>query len=363
MVSKLNIWRVAGLLAIVLFAVLFFKIVIYLVISLVLFLVFYPITYRIEKITLKGKKIPDGIAALLTLIFMICVFSGLFFLIIPPLVTEIDFLSTLNFYDVLHNILKQFPSIKALLLNFGSEDELKKDITVQFYTFANSTNIKEILNNIFKYIGTIIGGLFCVLFITFFLLKDEQLVQQSLLTITPQGTENAMRDILKTSKKMLSKYFAGLFVDMLIVGSASFILLSIFGIKNALIIAFVAGVLNVIPYIGSAVTMLVAIFLGVSGCISSGNYELIGGTINKIFFTLLSINLIDGFIIQPLIFSNSVKAHPLEIFLVTLMAATVGGIFGMVVALPVYTLIRIVAKEFLTHLKFFKRISATIGAP
>jgi len=150
---------------------------------------------------------------------------------------------------------------------------------------------------------------------------------------------------------------------MLIVGGTVFIALSILGIKNAIIIAFIAGVLNVIPYIGSAVTMLVAIFLGVSGCISSGNYELIGPTINKIFFTLLSINLIDGFIIQPFIFSSSVKAHPLEIFIVTLMSAKIGGIFGMVVALPVYTLIRIVAKEFLTHLKFFKRISDTIEEP
>ncbi len=357
---KLNVWRIIGLITIVLFAILFFKIVIYLMISLVLFLVFYPITYRIEKLKIKNKKLPDSIAALITLFLIIGIFLGLFFLIIPPLANEINFLSTLNFYDVLHNCLKQFPVIKSALLNFGTEDELKKDITTQFYTFGNSSNIPEILNNIFSYMGSIIGGIFCVLFITFFLLKDEQLVNRSLLTITPKGTETAMGDILRTSKKMLSKYFAGLFIDMLIVGGTSFLLLTIFGIKNALIIAFVAGVLNVIPYIGSAVTMVLAIFLGVSGCISSGNYELIGPTINKIFFTLLSINLIDGFIIQPLIFSNSVKAHPLEIFLVTLMAASLGGIFGMVVALPVYTLIRIVAKEFLTHLKFFKRISDTI---
>lgn len=360
---KLNIWRILGIVAILLFAILFFKIVIYLTISLVLFLVFYPITYSLEKIRIKNKKLPDSIAALITLFLIIGLFSGLFLLIIPPLATEIDFLSQLNFYDVFHNCLEQFPSIKSLLLNFGSEEDLKKNIAVQFTTFAKTTNLSDILNNVFKYMGTIVGGIFCVLFITFFLLKDEQLVRNSLLTITPKGTETAMKDILKTSKKMLSKYFAGLFIDMLIVGGSAFLILSILGIKNALIIAFIAGVLNIIPYIGSAVTMIVAIFLGVSGCISTGNYELMGPTINKIFFTLISINLIDGFIIQPFIFSNSVKAHPLEIFIVTLMSATLGGIFGMVVALPVYTLIRIVAKEFLTHLKFFKRISDTIEQP
>ncbi len=357
---KLNIWRIAGVCAIILFAFLFFKIVIYLTISLVLFLVGYPITYRLENIKINNKKLPDSIAAIITLLLIIGVFMSLFLLIIPPLVNEINFLSTLNFYDVLHNCLNQFPVLKSALLNFGSEEDLKKNIGTQFSSLLNSDNLSLAFNNISMYIGTIVGGIFCVLFITFFFLKDELIVKQSILTITPKGNEGAMRDILKTSKKMLSKYFAGLFIDMLIVGGSSFLILTILGIKNALIIAFVAGILNVIPYVGSAVTILIAIFLGVSGCISSGNYELISATLNKIIITLISIYAIDGFIIQPLIFSNSVKAHPLEIFIVTLMAGSVGGIFGMVVALPVYTLIRIVAKEFLTHLKFFKKISDTI---
>ena len=156
---------------------------------------------------------------------------------------------------------------------------------------------------------------------------------------------------------MLSKYFTGLFIDMLIVGTLAGSLMRIMGIDNALIIGFTAGILNVVPYIGSMITMIVAVFLGVSGCIAHGDYALIMGTITKTFFGLLSINLIDGFIFQPFIFSNSVKAHPLEIFIVTLMGATIGGIAGMIVALPVYTIFRIVAKEFLTRFKFFKKLT------
>jgi predicted PurR-regulated permease PerM len=329
-------------------------------ISLVLFLVGYPLTYRIEKIRIGKRKIPDGIAALLTIVVILGIVTALFFAIIPPLITEINFLSGLNFYDVLHNILDQYPVIKANLLKLGNEEDLKQNLTNEATLFINPNNVKTVLNNLFNYSGTILGGTLCVLFITFFLLKDEQIVKQSLLTISPAGYEGAMREIFKTSKKMLSKYFAGLFLDMFIVGALVMISLSILGIKNALIISFAAAILNVIPYIGSVIVMVIAIFLGVSGCISSGNYELIAITINKIFFTLLSINLLDGFIIQPYIFSNSVKAHPLEIFIVTLMAATLGGVFGMVIALPVYTLIRIVAREFLTHLKFFKKISENL---
>jgi predicted PurR-regulated permease PerM len=346
--------------ALIAFVIIFRKVMVYISISLVLFLLAYPLTYKLERIRFGKRRMPDGLAALITILLIVGLILGLFNIIIPPLITEIKFLSNLNFYDVMHNILVQFPSVRETLLRLGSERDLETNMVNHVTQLFNTQNITSIVNNLFGYIGTIAGGCLCVLFITFFLLKDEQIVKQSLLTITPTGLENAMRDVFTTSKKMLSKYFAGLFIDMFIVGTTLMVALTLLGIKNAVLISFVAGIMNLIPYIGSVITMILAIFLGVSGCISSESYDLIGPTINKIFFTLLSMNLIDGFVIQPLIFSNSVKAHPLEIFIVTLMAATIGGIPGMIVALPAYTLIRIVAKEFLTHVKFFRKISEKI---
>ena len=356
----MNFWRVLGLAMLATMAFIFVKVLIYITISMVLFLIFYPLTRRLEKIKIGSKRMPDTLAALITLLIIIALVSGLFSVILPPLINEARFLSELNFYDVLHNLLNEFPKVRDLLLRLGSEEDLHHNLTTHFNEYANTNNITNMLNHLFDYFGTIVGGTLCVLFITFFFLKDELLVKKALLAITPTGKENEMSDILNTSKRMLSKYFAGLFVDMFIVGILVMILLSIMGVKNALLIAFIAGTMNVIPYIGSVITMLIAVFLGVSGCIHSGNYELIGPVINKIFFSLLSINLVDGLLIQPFIFSSSVKAHPLEIFIVTLMAAKLGGIPGMIVALPVYTLIRIVAKEFLTHLKFFRKISENI---
>jgi predicted PurR-regulated permease PerM len=358
---KINIWRIIGLLAIVAFAFLFFKIVIYIAVSFVLFLVGYPLTHRLKTIKIGKHYIPEAIAALVTIFAIVSIVFGLFFLIIPPLVAEVKFLSALNFYDVFHNILDQFQGVKSLLLKLGREDDLKQNLTVQINEHLNTKTLSTTVNNIFQYFGTMFGGILCVLFITFFLLKDEMIVKNSLITIAPSGVEKEMRDVLKITKKMLSRYFVGLFIDMFIVGGSVFLFLTLFGIKSALVIAFCAGILNVIPYIGSAITMVLAIILGVSACISTGSYDQIGSTIYTIFFTLLTINLIDGFIIQPYIFSNSVKAHPLEIFIVTLMAGTLGGIFGMVVALPVYTIIRIIASEFLTHLKFFRKISEHIS--
>ena len=137
-------------------------------------------------------------------------------------------------------------------------------------------------------------------------------------------------------------------------------LMWLFGIKNALVIGCLAGVMNVIPYIGPIITLFFAVFLGISGCIEFNQYELITSTITKILVILIGTNLLDAIFIQPFIFSNTVKAHPLEIFLVILMAGALGGVLGMVVAIPCYTLLRVIAKEFLDHFKFFKKLTENI---
>ncbi|MEK6617008.1 MAG: AI-2E family transporter, partial [Bacteroidota bacterium] len=68
----------------------------------------------------------------------------------------------------------------------------------------------------------------------------------------------------------------------------------------------------------------------------------------KILIVFPIVNLTDAFLLQPLIYSSSVKAHPLEIFLVILVGATIGGIGGMILAVPSYTILRVFAKEFFT---------------
>lgn len=344
----------------ILCAWLFSSVLIYLVVSLVLFLVGYPITSFIKKIKITGRKINDGIASFLTLVIMFGVFALFFILILPPLIQQVSFMSDLNFYDVLHGILDQYPSLKYLFSQLGTEETIKTTINEQFNSIFNFGTVSAIVNNLISYLSDFLGGLFCVLFITFFLLKDEYTVSRTILLLTPQKIEKEVKEILITSKKMLSKYFIGLIIDVLVVGVLAGVSLSILGIKNALIIGFVAGLFNVVPYIGPMITLCFALFLGVSGCIEVGQYDQISGVITKIFIALMSINIFDAIFLQPFIFSNTVKAHPLEIFLVVLMAGTLAGIGGMVVAIPVYTLVRIVASQFLTQFKFFKKITEKI---
>lgn len=340
---------------------LFFKVLIYLVISLVLFLIGSPLTRLIEKIKIKGFKVPDAIASIMTLLVFFSVFAAFFATILPPLIQQIEFLTTLNFYDVTDEILKQFPSAQNVLNKIGDRNTINAAINNQLNTVFNLDTLTYLLNNTVGYLTSILGGVFCVLFITFFLLKDEYSVSRTFLLISPQRYEKEVIDILRTSKKMLSKYFTGLIIDMIIVGTLAGTAMWLLGVKNALIIGFIAGLFNVIPYVGPVITLSLALFLGVSGCIEAGQFELIQSTMTKIVVALLTINIIDAALFQPYIFSNTVKAHPLEIFLVILMAGTLAGIPGMVVAIPVYTLIRIVASEFLTQFRFFRKITEKLN--
>jgi len=348
------------LLATILFVYLFTNVVVYLVISLVLALLGVPIVTLLSKIKIGKFRVTDSVAALLTLCFFFVVVYIIAITFLPPLISQITFLSKSNLHDVLNNVFKYYPSLKDTLASLGSEKQIMESITEQVNHFLNFKNISSVFNNTISYTGSILGGIFSVLFITFFFLKDEKMVVKALLLMTPSEYESEMIDIYRTSRKMLSKYFTGLFIDMIVVSFTVTLLMWFFGIKNALVIGCLAGVMNVIPYIGPIITLFFAVFLGVSGCIEFNQYDLIVSTITKIVVILIGVNLVDAMFIQPAIFSNTVKAHPLEIFLVILMAGVLGGVLGMVVAIPCYTLLRIIAKEFLDHFKFFKKLTENI---
>lgn len=329
-------------------------------ISVVLALLGAPFMKLLSKIKIGKRVIPDSLTALLTLIGMYGIIFLILWLFVPLIVEELRFLATLNFGDVLHAILDQFPGLSSALANIGTEEQVKETIIEQANTLMNFQNVKLLVNDAASIGGTLAGGLLAVSFITYFLLKEETMVYRSILLITPSQYESEVKDILRTTRLMLTKYFTGLLADVLIVtvlvgGSMYF-----FGIKNALVIGAFAGIMNIIPYIGPLISFVFAIFLGVTGCFQFNEIDQISAVITKIFFILLAVNIFDGIIFQPFIFSSSVKAHPLEIFLVILMAATLAGIWGMVIAIPTYTFLRVVAKEFLTNFKFFKKITENI---
>jgi predicted PurR-regulated permease PerM len=203
-------------------------------------------------------------------------------------------------------------------------------------------------------------------FISFFFVRDETLFREIVCALVPDRMEGQMTKSLADIEGLLSRYFVGLLVEMTGVALLDFLGLWIFarlGFSNALGIAFIAGILNIIPYVGPLLGELIGVILAVILKYGSG----VGLPVNIWVFALivlaimLTTQLVDNFVYQPLIYSTSIKASPLEIFIVILLASHIGGVVGMLVAIPAYTVVRVIASRFFPDVKLVKRLIPNPG--
>ena len=202
--------------------------------------------------------------------------------------------------------------------------------------------------------------MFSVIFISFFFLKDENLFSHIILMTVPEQYADKTNVILTDTRKLLTRYFTGIVMQLCIMMTIEVTGLSIFGIPNALLIGTFGGMMNIIPYIGPLIGASVGILLGISSIVSFGNYNDIIPTALIIIGVFSFANMIDNFVIQPFVFSKRVKAHPLEIFFVVLMAGSMAGVPGMILAIPSYTVLRVIAREFLDKFSVVRNLTKNL---
>jgi predicted PurR-regulated permease PerM len=200
-------------------------------------------------------------------------------------------------------------------------------------------------------------GLFSVLFIAFFFLKDGKKLSESFFLLIPERNHEVTERIITDSQNLLRRYFIGVILELIGVMSIITIGLWIFGVENALLIGFFGGIMNIIPYLGPVIGTAIGMTLGVTATLAAGNYAELMPTFFKLAGVFMAANFIDNNILVPYIYSTSVKAHPLEIFIVIIMAGSLAGIFGMLMAIPVYTVLRVIARELLFKFWGLRKIS------
>lgn len=235
----------------------------------------------------------------------------------------------------------------------GPLERLQKKI----FSFFNPSQIQLLFGSIIGFFGNLAIALLSIFFITFFFLKEQQLFVRFLMAIIPNKYEKQVDSALTGISKMLTRYFGGIFIQVTIITIFVSVLLGILGVENALLIAFFAAVINVIPYIGPTIGAVFGIFIVISSNVGLPFYEEMLPLILQVAAVFAAMQMLDNFILQPVIFSNSVSAHPLEIFILILVGAKVGGILGMVLAIPVYTVLRVIAKVFLSEFKIVQKIT------
>ena len=204
-------------------------------------------------------------------------------------------------------------------------------------------------------------AVFSISFFTFFLLKEQNLFTEAIVLIVPEKHETNVRHAMRSVKRLLSRYFIGIGLQLtgiLILVTSGMTIVGL-GFKRSLLIGLIAAILNVIPYLGPLIGTTLGILLGLAFNIHMEFVDLVplAGYMLVVF---LAVQAIDNVFFQPMIFSNSVNAHPLEIFLVILIAGSAAGVGGMILAIPGYTILRVFAKEFLNKFRVVKKLTEKI---
>ena len=226
------------------------------------------------------------------------------------------------------------------------------------FDFFNPAKIPKLLGSFVGFFGNILITLLSVFFIAFFFLKEKGLFTKMVTFLVPNGQEGKANHAIEDSSKLLIRYFVGLLAQALIITLVTTLILKLLGMKNALLMAFCFAIFNLIPYIGPILGNLFGVLIVISSNLDVGFYDVMLPKIIKTIIVFAIMQLLDNFLVQPNIFSRSVKAHPLEIFLIVLMGAKIGGVAGMVLAIPAYTVLRVLAKVFLSEFEVVKRLTA-----
>ncbi len=375
MEKERNIDKLAGyLIKLGIFAIIaalcwyFRSVLIYIIAAFVVSLIGQPVIRLLRRFKIKGKTAPDWLLAILTLLIIL---GGLVLIVtqVIPVVTGIVHDASLfssrglpdqGLFDKINDwLVSVFPAL-------GADFDVIKFLMTQLKEVTNVSNVSGMIGSVASAVASTAVGLFSIVFISFFFIRDDKLFRKIVTALTPDRHEVAADKAVADIEHLLSRYFGGLVIEMLGVALLDFLglwLIARIGFNYAIGIAFIAGILNVIPYVGP----LIGEVLGVLLCVILKYGAGVGLDVGLGWFALIVLaimfgtQLVDNFFYQPVIYSNSIQATPLEIFIVLLMAGHMGGALGMLVAIPAYTVVRVIAGRFFYDRKAVRRLMPDIA--
>ncbi|MEN8825290.1 MAG: AI-2E family transporter [Wenyingzhuangia sp.] len=340
----------AGLAGLTWFVLQIQTVIIYIIISAILALISRPFI-RFFKQKLKFNNSLSVITTILIYTVLIVILVNLF----APLISkQSENIALLNSEEFKGNIEKLRKEVNDYLI-LNHIDVLEKTQNIDF--LPGIKNIPNVINFILSKLGSFSIGLFSVLFITFFFMQEAKILSKATLVLTPKKHLLHVVRSIETIKDLLSRYFIGLIIQISILFVIYTSLLTIFEIENPIIIAFLCASLNLIPYLGPMMGGVIMFILTTTNNLDLDfRTEILPNTL-YIMAGYTIAQLIDNFISQPIIFSRSIKSHPLEIFIVILVFGNLFGVLGMVISIPAYTAIKVIAKEFFNKYKAIKLLT------
>ena len=354
-----GILRAIAVLAAVLFLGYFLlliqSVLIYIIIAAIIALIAKPMILFLRK----KLKFPNTIAVVSTMVLFVSLIIGITGMFIPLVIEQGESLSLLKTTALEENI--------GNLITQANDYFTSKNIDILSElqgadVFASLKSIPNLLNSIVGALGSFSVGLFSVLFISFFFMKDSKMFKSALLTLMPKGTEDRFSHSLEKINDLLSRYFIGLVIQITILFVIYTIILLVIGVSNAVVIAFLCALLNIIPYVGPLISAFLMIVLTMTSGLGQDldfQAEILPKTVYVMIGFIIA-QVVDNFASQPIIFSKTTKSHPLEIFLIIIIGGLLAGPLGMIIAVPSYTVLKVILKEFISDNKIVSSLTKDI---
>ncbi|MGB0524336.1 MAG: AI-2E family transporter [Flammeovirgaceae bacterium] len=350
----------------------FSDIVTYLIISFAIAAILRTPTNYISQLQIFGLR-PPRIFAILVSYSLLFGFIALFVLLFAPLVSDqIEVIKSAKPQQSLDKILKPISEIEAFLQEKGIIEATQQPMNEEgssgqggastnsklvqsIKEYINSTdwlgdNFSSTLTNLLSFTGNFFISFIAVIFITFFILYEKGAIRKYFLSLVPNRYFEVTIVAVTKIERSLSNYLLGILLQMISIFSLASFGLIMVGIDYAVTIAVFAAVMNVIPFLGPILGALFGIVVGIGIPTSQASVA----TVVSIVAVFVVVQLTDNLFLQPMIFSRSVKAHPLEIFLIVFVGATLAGAIGMILAIPTYTIVKISVTEFLMGYKQYR---------
>ncbi len=344
----------------------FSSIIAYILIAAVISFLGKPIIDLLDKVCIRGYKLRDGMKAGLALLALGAVFVFFVITIIPLVANEFNSIGSVNIENVLSKLEAPLEDIGNFLRHYGvleEEQDVKQYMADSLSSLVSITRIRSFFNSLAGTISGLLVAIFSVGFISFFFLKDSYLFSRMVLAVLPTRYEEGGRNALDSIQHLLVRYFVGIMIEVIGVMTLNTVGLWLIGFRfsTAVVIGLISGILNVIPYIGPLIGIVFGISLGIVLNIDLIFYSELLPLLVCMLVCMLITQLIDNIIFQPFIYGSSVHAHPLEIFIVILMAGNMAGVPGMILAIPAYTVLRVILKEFFNKYKLVKKLTQGLG--
>jgi predicted PurR-regulated permease PerM len=342
----------------------FSAIVSYILIAWVISLLGEPVkVFLLRKLYWNKLKFGNGLAAVATLLVIVSGIVLLGTIFIPPILKQANNLANISPNAMIKSLEEPIQNFHQFLLEYNlvepeiTPDEIGRQLLKDHVNF---NQFGTFLGNLIASTGNIAIAILSSFFIAFFFLKEDKLFRNLMLSLVPTDKEEGMNNAISQMSNLLRRYFGGMFINITIFSLLAYLGLSLIKVPNAALLGFFGGLTNTIPYIGPFIGAIFGIIMTLTSNVEMSFYSELLPLLIQVALVFWGCQLVDNFVLQPLVYGTSVKAHPLEIFIIVLVGAKVGGILGMFLAIPVYTVLRVMAMTFFSEFKLVQKITNSI---